>query len=75
MSGMIAMINIISIIIFTIPIIKTKIVISHEKKSVIFVAKKIVAPINIEIINNKKQKMFEDEGKNLIKIKENTIYF
>lgn len=54
LGGMIAIINTTKTIILIIAIITTKIVISYGKKSVIFVAKKIVALINIQTMSNEK---------------------
>ena len=49
--------------------------ISHGKKSVMFVAKKVVALISIQTMSNKRQKNFEDETKNFVEIKANTTNF
>lgn len=68
---MIVVINIIRVSIFTIAIIITIVVVSHIKKSIIFLIKKFVALINIQTINKRKQKNFQ----NKTKIKVNIIYF
>ena len=49
--------------------------VSHEKKNVMFVAKKIVALIDIQTINNGKQKNFRDKIENSVEIKANITYF
>lgn len=72
---MIAMINITRAIILTIIIIIIIITISYEEESFIFVAKKVITLINIETINNKKQKNFGNNTKNYTEIKANTTYY
>lgn len=68
------MINTTIVTIFTIVII-TIVAISYGKKSVIFVAKKIVILMSIQKISNKKQKIFEDKTGNFVKKKANTTHF
>lgn len=68
-------INIIKAIIFTIIIITIMIAVSHGKKSVTFVVKKVITLINILIISNGKQKNFEDKIKNPAEIKANIRHF
>lgn len=72
---MIAVINIKREIIFIIVIITTSMAIKHRKKSIMFVAKKVVTLIDIQTINNEKQKHFGDKTMNSVEIKPNTIYF
>lgn len=74
MGGIIAIINIIKTTILTIAI-TTIIAISYKKKSVIFVAKKVVALIGIQKMSNKRQKNFEDKTGNFGLIKANTTHF
>lgn len=50
-------------------------VINHGKKSVIFMAKKVVTLINIQKIRNQRQNKFEDETKNFAEIIANTMHF
>lgn len=49
--------------------------VNHEKESIIFMAKKIIALIDIQIMNNREQKKFEDKTENFAEIKANTMHF
>lgn len=49
--------------------------INYRKKNVIFIAKKVVALTNIEIMSNGKQKNFGKEIKNCAEIKANITQF
>lgn len=50
--------------------------VSHRKKKVIFVVKKVVTLTNIhQMINNGKKKNFGNKIKNFAKIKANTMHF
>ena len=53
----------------------TKIVLSYKEKNVMFVEKKVVTLINIQIINNKRQKNFENKIENSTEIKANIMHF
>ena len=59
------------IIITTIPTI----VAYHGKESVMFVAKKVVALIDTQKLNNRRQKSFEDKTKNFVEKMINTTHF
>ena len=48
---------------------------NYGEKSVMFVAKKIIALISIQTMNNKRQKNFEDKTENIVEIKANTMHF
>lgn len=72
---MIVKINRVRVTILKIAKIITTTAVNHGEKSVIFVAKKIIALISIQPIRNKKQKNFKDKTKNFVKIKVNTIHF
>lgn len=48
---------------------------NHGKNSIIFVANKVVAQTSILIINNRRQKNFEDKTENSAEIKVNTTHF
>lgn len=69
------LINTIRTIILTIAIITTIMAVIHKEKNIIFVAKKVIILISIQIMNNKKQKNFRDKIEHFIKIKANTIHF
>ena len=73
LDDMIAEINGIRATIFIITSIK--IAISHGEKSVMFVVKKVVALVNIQMIRNGRQKNFGDKTKNSMEIKANTSLF
>ena len=66
LGGMIIVINITRATILTITTIITTIAISYRKESVMFVAKKVVALINTQTMNNGRQKNFGDETKNFV---------
>ena len=72
--NIITIINIIKIIIFTIAT-TTIIAVSYRKKSIIFVAKKVITLISIQKMSNRKQKNFRDKTGNFVKIKTNTMHF
>lgn len=61
--------------ILTITTITITIVVSHGKRTIIFIVKKIVPLITIQIMSNKKQKTFKDKIMKSIMIKVNIIYF
>ena len=74
LGGIIAETNITRVIILTIATITTMVV-NHGEESVIFVGKKFVALVSIQIISNGKEKNSRDEIENFVEIKANTIYF
>ena len=49
--------------------------ISYEEESVMFVAKKVITLMNIQIMNNRKQKNFGDKTENSAEIKANIMHF
>ena len=75
LGNIIVKINIIRAIILTITTTKITMAISHGKESVMFVVKKVVALINIQIISNRRQKNFGDKIENSAKIKPNITLF
>lgn len=75
MDDIIIVINIKKGTLFIITIIITIIAISHKEKSVIFVIKKVVALISIQIISNGISKNFGIKTENFLEIKTNTIHF
>lgn len=64
-----------AIILLTIAKIITTIAVGHGKKNVMFVAKKVVALTNIQMMNNKRYKNFGGKTENFAKIKANTMLF
>lgn len=61
--------------ILIIAIITIKMAASHREKSVIFVAKEVVALISIQTMRNRRQKNFRDKTENFVEIKANTMHF
>ena len=61
--------------IFTIATITTIMAVNYGEKSVIFVAKKVVALINIKTMSNKRQKNFGDKTENFVEIRAKTTHF
>ena len=61
--------------IFRIATITIIMAVSHRKKSVIFVAKKVVALISIQTMSNGRQKNFGDETENFVEIREDITHF
>ena len=49
--------------------------ISHGEENVMSVAKKVIALIDIQTMNNGKQKNFGDKTKNSVEVKANRTYF
>lgn len=74
LGGMITEINITKAIILIITITIITIAVNYGKKSITFVAKKVIALISISMISNNRQKNFEDKTENSIEIKINTMH-
>lgn len=72
---MTAEINTTKTTILTIAIITTIMAVSHGEESVIFLIKKVVALVSIQMMNNGKLKNFGDETKNSVEIKINITHF
>ena len=75
LSKIIAIISTTRVTILTIAIITTTMAVSHEKKSIMFVAKKVVVLLNIQIMSNIRQKNFKDKTENFVEITANTMHF
>lgn len=74
MCSIIAEKNITKATIFRVAIRSTTITISHRETSVIFVTKKIITLISIQIMSNKKQKNIGDETEIFVKIISNITH-
>ena len=74
MGGIIAVINTTRAIILTTATIRTTIAISHEEKSVMFIAKKAVTLTSIWMMSSRKQKSFRNKTKNSAEINANTTH-
>lgn len=75
LAGMILVIKTIRATTLKIAIIITTMAVSYKKKSIIFVAKKVITLINIQTMSNGRQKNFGDETKNFVEIKVNITHF
>lgn len=68
-------INITKVVIFIIITIITKMAVSYEEESVIFMAKKLITLASIQMMSNRREKNFEGKTENFMEIKVNIIYF
>lgn len=75
LGNMIAVINRTKVTILIIVTIIITIAVNYKKEGVMFVAKKIIALINIQTMSNRRQKNFGDKTENFIEIKVNIIHF
>lgn len=75
LAGIIAIINKIRVKILTIAITTIIIAVSHREKNILFVIKKVVAQISIQLVGIRKQKNFRDKIENSIEIKANSRHF
>lgn len=62
-------------VIFIIAKIAKRMAVSLREKSVLFVAKKIISLISIQMITNRSRKNSKDKTENSVEIKTNITYF